>query len=291
MEAATDPTTTTGPSPGLVLYDVAFAIPREENTAAPNPWKARYALNFKGVPYTTQWVQMPDITKVRQALGVPPCRKFADGTDFYTLPILTDSATGAKIGDSFDIANYLQETYPDSGAGDLFPPMPPGALDYVLTGLMASLVPLSDRSGSEIHADYARFQHNVDWAFSLHAQLMSDGMRFDPALVDGVRAEFVRRAGVASWDALTIKGDARSKLFASLRDTVRDLAFLFQRDTTGPFLLGAQPSHADIIVGGWLRMLSKALLDGEWEEVQAWHGSVFGGLHAALQQRFGEVKV
>ncbi|KAK4187020.1 hypothetical protein QBC35DRAFT_499843 [Podospora australis] len=302
-------TSTTNPNPpasgkGLVLYDVAFISPREANTAAPNPWKARYALNFKGVPYHTKWVQMPDITRVRKSLGVPPCRKFADGKDFYTLPILTDSSTGAKIGDSFDIAHYLQTTYADSGAGDLFPPMPEGRLHYQLSGLMASLVPLSDRSDSEIHADYAKFQHNVDWAFSLHAQLVSDGMRFDTELQDAIHAEFARRAGVASFEALTVKGDeARGKLLASLRDTLRDLALLFQSDKEstrgeeggekrGPFLLGDQPSHADFIVGGWLRMLSKTLPEKEWEEeVRVWYGGLFGRLHDVLQERFGEVKV
>lgn len=73
-------------NPGFVLYDIAFAPPYEQNSSAPNPWKARYALNFKGAPYTTQWVQMTDIAKVRKGLGLPAGRKFADGTDFLHPP-------------------------------------------------------------------------------------------------------------------------------------------------------------------------------------------------------------
>jgi glutathione S-transferase len=270
--------------PGIVLYDVAFARPYEENTSAPNPWKARYALNFKGVPYSTQWVQMPDITKVRRSLGIPACRKFADGTDFYTLPIVTDSKTAAVVGDSFDIANYLQNTYPDAGAGDLFPSQ---QLDYVCPG--DSLVPLSEQNDS-VHADYARFNTNVDMAFSVHAQLMATGMRWDPAFEDEIKAEFLRRSGMKSWDDMAIDGEARDKLKGSLRDALRDLAAMLQRDATGPFMLGATPSYADIIVGAWLRMMSKTVPEGEWEEVQTWHDGVFGKLHAALQQRFGDVK-
>ena len=270
--------------PGIVLYDVAFARPYEENTSAPNPWKARYALNFKGVPYSTQWVQMPDITKVRRSLGIPACRKFADGTDFYTLPIVTDSKTAAVAGDSFDIANYLQNTYPDAGAGDLFPSQ---QLDYVCPG--DSLVPLSEQNDS-VHADYARFNTNVDMAFSVHAQLMATGMRWDPAFEDEIKAEFLRRSGMKSWDDMAIDGEARDKLKGSLRDALRDLAAMLQRDATGPFMLGATPSYADIIVGAWLRMMSKTVPEGEWEEVQTWHDGVFGKLHAALQQRFGDVK-
>lgn len=277
--------TSTSSSPRLAFYDVAFAPPYEENTCAPNPWKARYALNFKGVEYSTQWVQMTEITNVRRGLGVPACRKFADGTDFYTLPILTDSKTGSAVGDSFDIANYLQTTFPDAGAGDLFPSQ---QLDYVCPGSLG-YVPLSERN-DDVHADYARFNSNVDTAFTLHVQLMGHGMRWDPAYEDAIKAEFMRRAGAKSWDDVGIHGEARDKLKASLRDTLRDLAAMFRRDTTGPFMLGNQPSYADIIVGGWLRMMSKTLPESEWTEVQTWHDGVFGALHAALQERFGDVK-
>ncbi|KXX76310.1 hypothetical protein MMYC01_205323 [Madurella mycetomatis] len=272
-------------SPRLVFYDVAFAPPYKENTCAPNPWKARYALNFKRVEYSTQWVQMTEISKVRRGLGLPACRKFADGSDFYTLPILTDSKTGSAVGDSFDIANYLQNTFPDAGAGDLFPPQ---QLNFVCPGSLG-YVPLSERN-DDVHADYAQFNSNVDMAFTLHAQLMGHGMRWDPAYEDAIKAEFMRRAGVTSWDDLGIHGEARDKLKASLRDTLRDLAAMFQRDTAGPFMLGNQPSYADIIVGGWLRMMSKTLPEGEWNEVQTWYDGVFGALHATLQERFGDVK-
>lgn len=273
-------------TPGIVFYDVAFEPPHEKNTAAPNPWKARYALNFKGVEYSTKWVQLPDITKVRQGLGVPACRQFADGTDFYTLPILTDSETGSAIGDSFDIANWLQNKFPDAGAGDLFPSV---KLDYVCPGIAESLVPLSVRDDN-IHAEYAQFQSNVDMVFTLHVILAAQGMRWDPATLDVAKADMSRRAGVSSWDEVKIEGEAREKLKVSLRDGLRDLASMFQRDTAGPFLLGNQPSYADIIVGGWLRMWSKTLPQSEWDDFETWHDGVFGKLHAALQQRFGDVK-
>ncbi|KAK0737335.1 hypothetical protein B0T21DRAFT_162457 [Apiosordaria backusii] len=277
--------TATSDSPRLVFYDIAFARPREENTAAPNPWKARYALNFKGVPYSTEWVQMPDITKVRTSLGASPCRKFADGTDFYTLPVLKDSSTGAIVGDSFDIALYLQETFPDAG-GDLFPPQD---LNFVCPGALEILVPLSKRE-DVAHKDYSKFNTNVDWAFTIHAQLMGTGMRFDPEVEEQVKAEFVRRLGAKSWEDMGVYGEAREKLLVSLRETLTDLAALYKRDTSGPFLLGNQASHADFIVGGWLRMQHKTLPESEWKQIEEWHDGVFGKLHAALQERYGDVK-
>jgi hypothetical protein len=270
-------------SPSTVLYDIAYQKPYPESTCAPNPWKARYALNFKAIPYSTRWVLMPDIAQVRRGLDIPAGRNFADGTEFYTLPIVTDAKTGAKLGDTLDIANWLQDTFPSAGAGDLFPSQD---LTYDCPGIM--IVPLSEPKDN-IHADYAKFNHSVDNAFTLHTQLAAEGQRWDPELVDGIRAEMTRRTGM-SWEQIAVRGEARVKLMASLHDTLRDLAALFQRDTTGPFLLGTKPNYADIIVGGWLRMFSMTVLDSEWEEIQGWHGGVFGKLHAALQERFGDVK-
>ena len=122
--------TTSIPSSPIVFYDIAMRPPVEKNCCSPNPWKTRLALNFKGLPYSTSWVALPDIAKVRSSLKVPPCRKFADGTDFFTLPVIEDPATDSLVGDSFDIAVYLQNTYPNSGAGDLFPPQ---TIDYIFT--------------------------------------------------------------------------------------------------------------------------------------------------------------
>ncbi|KAK3316929.1 hypothetical protein B0H66DRAFT_307843 [Apodospora peruviana] len=276
--------------PNIILFDIAFAPPFSKNTCAPNPWKARYALNFKDVTYSTQWVQMPDITKTRKGLGVPPCRTLADGTEYYTLPIVTDATTGSAIGDSFDIATHLQDTYPSSGAGDLFPS--PIKLDYVCPIKMTSATapPLTKHNDERQRAEYARFNNEVDTAFTAHVGLMVGGMRWDPALEGGIKAEFVRRAGAKRWeDLLVLESEAREKLIGSLRETLRDLAALYY-DRTGPFLLGNQPSYADIIVGGWLRFASKTLLEGEWTEIQGWYDGVFGTLHDALQERFGMVR-
>ncbi|KAF9970616.1 hypothetical protein BGZ73_006646 [Actinomortierella ambigua] len=248
------------PSEALSFYDIAMRQPIASFTCSPNPWKSRFALNFKNVPYSTTWVQLPDIVKVRSGLGMDPCRKFGDGTDFYTLPILVDPNTNSKIGDSFDIAVYLQSQYPTSGSGDLFPPQ---KLDYVF------------------HGDHAFL---VDAAFTTHSGLMAYNLPFDPATIDAARAEFCRRVGVQSFDAFEVKGEAREKMKESFRVTLGDLAKLFTRDTSGPFILGEQASYADIIVGSWLRMMRVTLPEHEWEEARAWHGGVFGRLYDALEK-------
>ncbi|KAF9922648.1 hypothetical protein FBU30_007235 [Linnemannia zychae] len=277
--------TDSAPSTGLVFYDIAMRPPIEETCCSPNPWKSRYALNFKKVPYSTTWVQLPDITKVRRGLDVPASRKFANGSDFYTLPVLVDPAHNAKVGDSFDIAIYLQKTYPESGPGNLFPPQ---KLDYVFPYDLSLFAPITDLEGREF-ADYAAFNMNVDAAFTMHTQLMGHGLPFDPSNAEEVRAEFARRAGAASWDALAVHGEEREKLMKSMRNTLSGLADLFKREPSGPFLLGTQASYADFIVGGWLRMMQVTMPQAEWKEAREWHDGVFGKLHDALKV-YAEVK-
>lgn len=272
-------------STAMIFYDIAMRPPVAATCCAPNPWKSRLALNFKDIPHSTSWVQLPDITKVRRGLGVPASRKFADGTDFYTLPMLSDPSTNSIIGDSFDIAAYLQKSYPNSGAGNLFPPQ---TLDFVFGHDLALLAPLSERKEGEFD-EYARFNTNVDAAFSAHVPLMIHGMPLDPTTAEATKAEFVRRAGVTSWDDFAVSGEEREKLKNSFRDVLGDLAKLFLRDASGPFLLGKQASYADFIVGGWLWMIRGTLPDDEWEEARDWHGGVFGRLHDALE-KYGEVK-
>lgn len=50
--------------------------------------------------------------------------------------------------------------------------------------------------------------------------------------------KFVRRAGATSWEDFALVGEQREKVKESLHNTLGELAKLFLRDTSGPFLLG-----------------------------------------------------
>jgi glutathione S-transferase len=263
------------PSKPISFYDIAFKAPREETNSAPNPWKTRLALNSKALPYTTTWVPLPDVEKVRRSLQVPACRKFGDGSDYYTLPVITDPNTNEAVGDSFGIAVYLQKTYPNSGL-DLFPDQ---KLDYVFTPDQASPIPITDVRGGE-HDEYAKFNMNVDEVFTAHVVLGVQGMLLDEA---GEQV-FVERAGVDSFDAFACVGEQRKQILVSFENNLEGLANVFKKDESGPFVLGTKASYADLIVGGWLRMASRTLKSSEWNALRGWHGGVFGQLHDALDR-------
>jgi glutathione S-transferase len=268
----------------LVLYDISS--PLQPRSYAPNPSKARLALSFKQVEFTTKWVDILDISKTRQALGCPAVRQFDDGSDFYTLPMVLDPASGRTVGDSFDIANFLEDTFPKSG-GSLFPH------DSTCTGLdyespfrdTPFFAPLSIREGAK-NDDYARFNVHVDATFTANIGLVAQFMPFNPDTAEAVKDLFCQRAHLNSWDDLSIQGEAREPLKAALKTSLESLAQLFKVHENGPYLEGERATYADLIVGGWLNLLSITLPEGEWKEFRTWHDGVFARLHDTLQENY-----
>lgn len=93
----------------IILYD----IPSQQGTGwSLNPWKTRLFLNYKNIPYTTQWVAYPEIATLLKSFGLPP----AADSQKYTIPALR-TKDGKYIMDSDKIATYLDEQYPN-------PPLP-----------------------------------------------------------------------------------------------------------------------------------------------------------------------
>lgn len=269
-------------SSSLVLYDISS--PLEPRSYAPNPAKARYAVSFKRVPFKTTWVDLLDIADVRKKLKCPAGRKFDDGSDFYTLPILENPATGDVIGDSFDIAVYLDEHFPDSGAR-LFPP------DSTRTGLdyespqkdTPFLVPLTVLEGAK-HQEYAKFNVQVDATFTAYTALVAQFLPFNPKTAEAARAKFVKRAHLKSWDDLKLEGEKKDQLMAAYKTDLTSLANLYKIHDSGPYLEGKQANYADLIVGGWLNMFHSVMPKEELIDFRTWHDGVFARLHDALQE-------
>ncbi|RYO38110.1 hypothetical protein AA0113_g11271 [Alternaria arborescens] len=268
----------------LVFYDISSPI--QPRSYAPNPSKARLALSLKEVPFKTTWVDLLDITTVRKGLNCPATRKLNDGSDYHTLPMLQDPSSNKTIGDSFDIANYLEDTFPDSG-GCLFPKDSKGTgLDYESPNKDTMFfAPLTLNEGAKNEA-YAKFNTHVDATFSAHVILVSQYMPFNPETAEAVKAQMCKRAHLESWDSVSVQGEAREQLKVAFKAALKSLADFFVVNEGGPFLEGEKANYADLIVGGWLNMMAKCMPKEEWEDFKEWHGGVFGRLHDVLQERY-----
>ncbi|RLL97329.1 hypothetical protein CFD26_104383 [Aspergillus turcosus] len=242
--------------PAIVFYDIASGPPR--TCYAVNPWKTRYALNFKQVHYQTEWVELPEVATMRKRLGLAANRVLPDGSPFYTLPIIRDTATGELLGDSFDIALYLDRLNPEGPR--LFPPSTIGLI--------------------------SAFNSQVDALFTQHVVLCVQGMPFNPATAEESKATFAKRAGKERYEDLMITGEVRARTLESFQNALGELAKAYRR-TEGPFLDGDTPTYADFIVGSWLKFFKKTI--AEWEQLMSWHDGLWGDLHRALE-KYAEVK-
>jgi glutathione S-transferase len=200
--------------------------------------------------------------------------------------MLQDLASNKVIGDSFDIANYLDDTFPDSG-GCLFPQESTHTgLDYESPQKDSPiLIPLTVLEGTKNEA-YAKFNWHVDATFTAHVILVAYYMPFNPDTAEATRAIFLKRSGLKSWDAMKVTGEGRERIKASFKESLTSLARLFTINEDGPYLEGKEANYADLIVGGWLNMFFQCLPEEEWKDFRTWHGGVFARLHDALQENY-----
>lgn len=207
------------------------------------------------MPYKTNWVELPDVKSTRLAHNVAPVRKFPDNTDFYTLPMIHDAANDDTwVGDSFDIAVYLDQTYASSGE-QLFPAGTIGV--------------------------HRVFNAHVDALFTRHVVLCSQYMPLNPETAEQTKREFVERLHMQSWDQLCIEGEAREKVLQAFEADLEEFAKLWRFGDKGPFLEGDKLTYADVIVGGWLQFVKNTL--PEWERICGWQGGMWKRLNEALE--------
>ncbi|KAK0105146.1 hypothetical protein ONS95_004455 [Cadophora gregata] len=150
---------------------------------------------------------------------------------------------------------------------------------------MEFLVPLTCKEGSK-NNPYARFNMQVDATFTANIGLVAQFLPFNPETTEATRAVFLKRARLNSWDDLSIRGEARTQAKAAFKTALTSLAQLFMFHDTGPYLEGIEANYADLIVGGWLNMLSVTMPQEEWSDFRTWHGGVFARLHDALQKNY-----
>lgn len=225
--------------------------------------RTRYALNFKrvhsGLDYETCWTDLTEVINVRKGLGAAPCRKHhLDNTDFYTLPVIVDHATSQVLGDSFEIALYLDEACPSS------PQLFPG-------------------TSAAAHRD---FNAHVDKVFSNLVILGVHTMPLNPETAAKTRAEFCRRAARQDWDEFAVRGQQRAVMLRQFEKALGELAKSYAEQGSELLLAeGATPRYADFIVGGWLWMIKETL--PEWDMVCTWQDGLWGRLHDTLNQTYG----
>ncbi|KAK5945566.1 hypothetical protein PMZ80_002771 [Knufia obscura] len=220
---------------------------------------------------------MPDIASVREKLGVAANRTLPDGTPYHTLPAMQDPSTEKVIGDSFEIALYLDRTYTDS----------PRLVHPGTTGLTAA------------------FNAQVDGLFTKYVAL-ADQMPHDARVAEKVNDMIAKRFGATAYEDFKLSGEAREKMFVQFENALGEFVKAYYhvggttdyfwsetgtavaqaqnrgREESGPYLEGDELMYADLIVGAWLAMLEASMKPEDWQRVRTWQDGFWARLHDAL---------
>lgn len=210
----------------IKLYELVGSDPARP--FSPHCWKVRMALAHKRLDFETVPVRFTEIPAI------------ANG-GFKIVPVL---AHGARhVSDSFDIALYLRDTYPDRGA-DLFR----GEGAIALSRFIESW------SFTQIHDWITR------WA------LLDIVAMLDPADAAYFRESRTARLGMPLEDIVA----NREATIPELMKRLTPLRHMLARQ---PFVGGSEPRFADFIVFGafqWLRIVSGLHMIPADDPVRSW---------------------
>ncbi|KAJ7686862.1 hypothetical protein B0H17DRAFT_705483 [Mycena rosella] len=239
----------------LTLYDIASTVPGQ--AWSPNTTKARYALNFKGIPFKTVWVEHPDIEALCKKIGA----KSTSATGLqYTLPVIHDPSTGAVVSDSIEIAQYLDATYPSLPR---LIPAGTAALHYAFTDAhAATLGPL--------------------YAYALPATLLI----LNPAGQDYFRRTREKLLfGGRRLEDVTPTGDEHVVMWKKLQDGLDQVdGWISKNGSDSKYFMGEVMGYADITIGAYLRWAKVVLEKEKWEDILSWNGGRWANLMRDLEK-------
>ncbi|KAH0826269.1 hypothetical protein J3R83DRAFT_5739 [Lanmaoa asiatica] len=240
----------------IILYDIPSITPGRP--WSPNTMKTRYCLGYKQLPFTTVWVEFPDIAGLLQSKGVthPP----------YTLPAIEDPNTGAFIMDSLAIATVLGRDVGDmfsfgsSRAGELGDDFAPRLVFLILCG--ERLNPVSK-------------------AYYYQTRAARLGERWT-TLVDACSASPEDRAERVSQGIEAIRGVWHKVTALYVRQSNSEE----EGQSGGPFVLGEEPSFLDFTVAGRVKFALDALTPSEAEMLMSLEGGRLGRLVEDLERYY-----
>ncbi|KAI6031238.1 hypothetical protein BKA83DRAFT_88250 [Pisolithus microcarpus] len=237
----------------LILYDIPSKL--EGSYWSPNTVKPRQVnltLVSSGSSLQVEWVEYPDIAQRMKQIGARK-NKFAGGVEMYTLPVLSDPNTNALITDSWEIAEYLEKTYPEN----------------------KGLICVFDTAIFDI------LQPSIPFHFLRTSQILSE--RSAEYFIT-TKAALLRR----KFSEFSPEGPKRDEHWAIIKRAMETLKEWYDKEE-GKWLMGDIFSYADIITAQRLFWFKRILHDDEWEKITSWHDGRWGKLLADVEKECNRV--
>ncbi|EAU86423.1 hypothetical protein CC1G_05417 [Coprinopsis cinerea okayama7 len=252
----------------ITLYDIPTTTAIKATSG--NVWKARFSLNYKGLPFKTEWIEIPDIESAvyrKHNLSAPTTRP--DGSPKYTLPVIYDSSTDKAIADSFEIAKYLDATYPDTPK--VFPDTKDGAeagwnkQEVMINTIMGHIFP--------IFPYYCR---------ELLEKANPPTREYLNVVVAKDLAAFLK---VQKIDELNYTPEQNAEGVEKLKEALGHLDEKFGGKGEFGWFLGDKISFADFELGGLLLAMKNVWPGAEvWDtQISKWHGGKWANFVSKLE--------
>jgi len=211
----------------------------------------RFALNYKGLNYRTQWVNISAIESTCKPLGILPTGVKPNGQPHYTLPAIidrTDPSNPVILSNSIPIIEYLESTYPPAPGTELFPGGTKAFQVIVIQFVVLKLLTFVSKLAMN---DMYRSKSPEDQV-NLRARIQA---RFGKPL-----------------EEVELKGAEREATWKELEQIMKTVEDAFKENKSGPFLMGDQVSCADFALCGTLIFFKEISPDGLWAGVGSWDG-------------------
>ncbi|KAK4174495.1 hypothetical protein QBC36DRAFT_218368 [Triangularia setosa] len=195
-----------------------------------NPWKTRLLLNFKNIPYKTEWLEYPDI-KPRLSPHLAP----NESGSAYTIPTVL-LPSGKYVTDSKVIAQELQSLYPTPHI-DLSSPYQ-AKIEGIMQRLMPALAPIYIPLIPKILLN----EKSQPYWYDTRGKAV--GMEVDA---------FGRENG-------------GEKAWGKVEPILKEVTGLLKENGDGPYFEGKQVTYADFVWGGFLIFVQR-VDKGAYEEV------------------------
>ncbi|KAI6038813.1 hypothetical protein EDC04DRAFT_2868204 [Pisolithus marmoratus] len=236
----------------LILYDIPSKL--EGKYWSPNTTKSRFVLSYKGLPFRVEWVEFPDIAPRMQEIGARP-NKLADGKEMYTLPVLSDPNTNALITDSWEIAEYLEKTYPEKP---------------IFNNQSKGLI----RAFDSAFVNIGRVA--IAFAFLRVSQILNE--RSIEYFITTRETRLNQKISEFSPE-----GPKRDEHWTTLQRAMGTCKEWYDKEG-GKWLMGDVFSYADILVASGLFWFKRIMHDDEWEKILSWDEGRWGKLLADVEK-------
>ncbi|ESK90055.1 hypothetical protein Moror_7882 [Moniliophthora roreri MCA 2997] len=205
-----------------------------------------YTLKYKHLPFNVSLVNWATIESTAKSIGAPPTSTKLDGSPKYTVPFMHDTTTGRSVSDSLNIAEYLDQTYPNTRrvvplGTRVFQAVFCDAIPHKFTPMIPVVLPAMRELGTPEVKQSLKEVYGEDPLFSLSPEEKEDAWN----------------KGKQGFDELS-RGYKEGDLFT----------------------MGDEPVFVDFLLAGtfWEQMLALGKESAEWKKMATWMGGRVGRL-------------